>query len=81
MKGAEAIVSSKGQVVIPAHLRRRLGIATGTHLVFHEEGDRLVLVKAAVDDVVARAIGSALAPGQGVGDTDSFLRELRGEAS
>ncbi len=35
--------SAKGQVVIPAELRREFGIKTGTKLSFYEDGGRLVL--------------------------------------
>lgn len=38
---ATAIVSEKGQVVIPAAIRRRLGIVPGTRLEFAEEGAEL----------------------------------------
>jgi len=34
-------VSDKGQVVIPAAIRRRLGIAPGTRLDFELEGDSI----------------------------------------
>jgi antitoxin PrlF len=41
-------VSEKGQVVIPAEMRRKLGITPGTQLEFVEEGSELrVLVKRA----------------------------------
>jgi AbrB family looped-hinge helix DNA binding protein len=35
-------VSSKGQIVIPADTRKRLGIKTGTRLRFRQEGMDLV---------------------------------------
>jgi AbrB family looped-hinge helix DNA binding protein len=41
--GTSAVVSSKGQLVIPANLRRRFRLAEGTTVVFHEEKGRLVL--------------------------------------
>jgi AbrB family looped-hinge helix DNA binding protein len=40
---SSAIVSSKGQIVIPARLRKRYGITTGTTLVFHEDHGRLTI--------------------------------------
>lgn len=43
MPGERAIVTSKGQLVIPANLRRRLGIRKGTVIVFTEESGRLIL--------------------------------------
>jgi len=36
-------VTSKGQVVVPARLRRKFGIKEGTRLNFHEENGRIVL--------------------------------------
>lgn len=38
-----ATVTSKGQVVIPAPLRRRLGIRKGTRVSFQEEDGRLIV--------------------------------------
>ena len=38
-----AYVTSKGQVVVPVRLRRKLGIKAGTRLSFTEEGGRLVV--------------------------------------
>ena len=37
------VVSSKGQVVIPAELRERLSLEKGTPATWSEEGGRLVL--------------------------------------
>lgn len=46
---ATVIVSEKGQVVIPAALRRSLGIKPGTRLEFEREGDAIrVTVEGAV---------------------------------
>jgi AbrB family looped-hinge helix DNA binding protein len=38
-----SIMSSKGQIVIPASLRKRYGFKEGTTVVFQEERGRLVL--------------------------------------
>ena len=38
-----AVISSKGQIVIPANLRRRYGMKEGTTVVFQEDHGRLVL--------------------------------------
>jgi AbrB family looped-hinge helix DNA binding protein len=38
-----SVVTSKGQLVIPARLRRRFGIRPGTVIAFHEHNDRIVL--------------------------------------
>jgi len=39
----QTIVTTKGQVVIPAAIRRKYGIKTGTKLVVIDEDDRIVL--------------------------------------
>jgi AbrB family looped-hinge helix DNA binding protein len=38
-----AVISSKGQIVIPANLRKRYHLREGTTIVFQEERGRLVL--------------------------------------
>ena len=38
-------VSSKGQIVIPEHVRKKLGLKKGTRLVLYEKKDTLVLAK------------------------------------
>jgi AbrB family looped-hinge helix DNA binding protein len=40
---AEAIVSSKGQVTLPAKIRTQLGIQTGTKLHFELRGQEIVI--------------------------------------
>jgi AbrB family looped-hinge helix DNA binding protein len=37
-----AYVTSKGQLVVPARIRRRFGIKPGTRINFVEEGDRII---------------------------------------
>lgn len=37
-----AYVTSKGQLVVPARIRRRFGIKPGTRINFLEEGDRII---------------------------------------
>ncbi len=43
MKSELATVTSKGQLVIPARLRRKYSIRKGTKVAFVEEGNRLLL--------------------------------------
>lgn len=43
MKTETGVVTSKGQLVIPAKLRRRLRIKKGTLVSFTEENGRLIL--------------------------------------
>ena len=40
---SSAVISSKGQIVIPANLRKRYRLGEGTTVVFQEERGRLVL--------------------------------------
>jgi len=40
---AEAIVSSKGQVTLPAAMRAQLGIGPGSHIQFELRGRELVI--------------------------------------
>jgi len=39
----EATVTSKGQIVIPASLRRKFGITPQTRIVIYEEGQQIIL--------------------------------------
>ena len=39
----EAIVSSKGQVTLPAAMRAKLGIKAGSHIHFELRGNELVI--------------------------------------
>jgi len=43
MRIEKRVVSSKGRVVIPARLRRRLGIKKGTLVSFLEDNGRLIV--------------------------------------
>ena len=48
-----AVMSSKGQIVIPAGLRKRYGLREGSTVVFQEEGGRLVLEPNNFDELYA----------------------------
>ncbi len=43
MSKVYATFSSKGQLVIPAAIRDRLGIEPGTRVAIHQEGTRVIL--------------------------------------
>jgi len=43
MKMETSVVTSKGQLVVPAKLRRRFGIKKGTLMAFVEEGGRIIV--------------------------------------
>jgi len=48
-----AVISSKGQIVIPANLRKRYGMKEGTTIVFQEDHGRLVLAPSNFDAILA----------------------------
>ena len=72
----KSVVSEKGQVTVPKPLRERLGLRAGVVLDFSEQNGRLVAVKSAPEDPVARVYG-ILRLGRG---TDEMMRKLRGPA-
>ena len=45
MASYRTVISSKGQVVIPAELREQLGLDKGTQATWREENGNLVLVR------------------------------------
>jgi AbrB family looped-hinge helix DNA binding protein len=46
-------MSVKGQIVIPAEVRRRLGLKSGTHLRVYDSDGKIVLVPEVQDPVSA----------------------------
>jgi AbrB family looped-hinge helix DNA binding protein len=62
------LVSSKGQIVLPAALRRRLGMGAGARLEVLEEADGLKLrvVRSVPTADVAGMAGLVKAPARGV---------------
>ena len=71
----KAIVAERGQVTIPKPLRDKLGIRPGTELEFAAKNGTLVARKAETD-AVSRVFGCL----GGQGNTDKFIRALRGDA-
>lgn len=66
-----ATVSSKGQVVIPAHVRRSLGLAQGSVLRFVLEGDSVRMLVAQGD--IRKLKGRLPAPARPVSIDDMNL--------
>jgi AbrB family looped-hinge helix DNA binding protein len=52
----KAIVTTKGQVVIPSKLRRKMGIKQGTQVTFFER-DGEVVIKPITDEYITRMAG------------------------
>jgi antitoxin PrlF len=61
------VVSSKGQIVLPADLRRRLGLGAGTRLELSEESDglRLRVTRTVPETTIADLAGLVKAPTRG----------------
>jgi antitoxin PrlF len=80
------LVSSKGQIVLPAELRRRMGMGAGARLEVTEEPDGLKLRVARPVEIaaVARLAGLVKAPSRGVSrrledfDPASVAKQARG---
>ena len=62
------LVSSKGQIVLPAALRRRLGMGAGARLEVHEESDglRLRVIRSVATADLTGLAGMVKAPARGV---------------
>ena len=57
MKSEQATVTTKGQLVIPARLRKKYAIRKGTKVAFIENGDSLLL-RPINDEFIRRIRGS-----------------------
>jgi AbrB family looped-hinge helix DNA binding protein len=53
----KAVVTVKGQVVIPSKLRRRFGIKKGTQVFLYEKDDAIV-IKPITDDYIQKTAGT-----------------------
>ena len=53
-----ALVTVKGQIVIPSKLRRKLGIKKGTHVYIYER-DGEITIKPITDDYIRNMAGMA----------------------
>ena len=74
MRGYRTVISSKGQVVIPAELREQFGLEKGTPATWSEERGRLVLTP--ITERRLREIRGFLKPAPG---TPSMFEELFAE--
>ncbi len=72
----ESHITVKGQIVIPASLRRKYGIKPGTKIKIHDDGERIIL-KPVTDESYRRLRGSL--PGKGALQTLMADRALEKE--
>lgn len=75
MRSYRAIISSKGQVVIPAELREQFGLEKGTPATWTEEEGRLVLTPMTMRRI--KEIRGFLKPGPGEPSAFEMLFEER----
>ncbi len=64
-----SVVTIKGQVVVPARIRRKFGIKKGTKLAFIEQNNKLVIQP--LDGIYFRAMAGVL------GTKGKLLRSLK----
>jgi AbrB family looped-hinge helix DNA binding protein len=76
-----AKVTSKGQITVPAEIRKSLGLKTGDHLRFEQQAGGIRLVRDAEENPFEkwRGIGTGF-PGMGNGREAivAYFREMRG---
>jgi AbrB family looped-hinge helix DNA binding protein len=65
MKGLSATFTSKGQLVVPAELRRKHGIQAGTKVTFLEDEFGRIILQPITDEYIDRLAG-CLADGPSV---------------
>jgi AbrB family looped-hinge helix DNA binding protein len=79
-----AKVMSKGQITVPKDIRAKLGVDEGDRVVLVWDGDRVVMMNAAVFALRAlqeRSVGAAQEAGfASEDDVADFVTELRREA-
>jgi AbrB family looped-hinge helix DNA binding protein len=76
----EIVVGPQGRIVIPARLRRALGLKPGDRMTAAVEDDRLVLERREAALGRLQAAFSATVP-PGVSLVDALIKERRAEAS
>ena len=76
-------MSSKGQVVIPEDIRKRLGLESGSQFVVIGEGDTVILKMISApdmdqfDDLITRARAQARRVGLKRSDISSAVKKVR----
>ena len=78
MRSYRTVISSKGQVVIPAKLREEYGLDKGTAATWTDEGGRLVLTPMTMRRI--KEIRGFLKPGPGEPSAFDLLFEERERA-
>ncbi len=78
-----AKVTSKGQITIPAEIRRKMGLKTGDKVLFVEDGDKVLMINATMEALrEAQAAFAGEAERAGLKDEEDvvkMIKELRRE--
>ena len=77
MKQLSATVTSKGQLVIPAELRRKSGIKKGTKVHFLEDELGRIVLQPVTEEFIDRITGRL--PGSNMAETLLKDRQVEGE--
>lgn len=75
-------MSSKGQVVIPEEIRRRLGLKAGSKFIVVGDKDTLILkaiTASSIDELIAEARKKARIAGMKHSDIEAAIAEARGQ--
>jgi AbrB family looped-hinge helix DNA binding protein len=78
MKSESVIVSKRGYIVLPAHIRKEMNIKPGARVLIHKENDRLMLETVSsftqkLDGITQKTIGIRAE------NVDAFINEERKE--
>lgn len=73
----KSTISSKGQITVPAEVRRRLGLAVGTTVRFELRPDGVILRKGAAGEHVVDKVFGIIKPRRPV-DSLALLDHMRG---
>ena len=78
-----AKVTSKGQITIPAAIRKLLGVKDGDKVLFGQEGNKVVMMNASVNALMeAQKAFQGMAKELGISDEQDvvdMVREIRAE--
>ena len=73
----KSTISSKGQITVPAEVRRRLGLSAGTAVRFEIRPDGVILRKGALGDHAVDKVFGIIKPRRAV-DSLALLDQMRG---
>jgi len=73
-----AKVTSKGQITIPAEIRRKMGLKTGDKVLFVEDGEKVIMINATMEAFrEAQAAFAGEAERVGLKDEDDVVKMIK----